>query len=240
MASIGDRLREAREKNKLSLEKVHKDTKIHPHILKAMEEDKGDELLSPVYIKGFIRKYAQYLNLDTREIVEEYKSLHPQSPPLILSLEKDKGSKIGKRGLFRVIKVFLIIIVSVLFIGYLRFVLTSVFKIPPQDKIAAVTKRVVKVSPPPPSRIVAKKKPLKLTVRALQDSWMQIKSDGRIVFENVLSKGKEERWTAKEEIEMWVGNAEGLELVLNGRKLGAPGKGVIRGILITREGMIVK
>lgn len=240
MASIGDRLREAREKNKLSLENVYKDIKIHPHILKAIEDDRGDELLSPVYIKGFIRKYAQYLKLDSREIVEEYKSLHPQPPPLILELDKEKEPKTGKRGLFRLVKVFLIIVVSVLFIGYLRFVLESVFKNQPQERSAEVAKKVVKVSPPPPSRLVVKNKPLKLTIRALQDSWMQVKSDGRVIFENILSKGKEEKWTAKEEIEIWVGNAEGLELVLNGKELGSPGKGVIKGILITREGMTVK
>lgn len=240
MASIGDRLRAAREKNKLSLEKVHKDIKIHPRILRAMEEDKGDELLSPIYIKGFLRKYAQYLKLDSRELVEEYKSLHPQPPPLILELDKKKELKTDYRGLFRVGKVFLIIVVSVLFIGYLRFVLESVFKSQLQEKSTEVTKKVVKVSPPAPSRIVAKNKPLKLTIRALQDSWMQVKSDGRVVFENILSKGKEEKWTAKKEIEIWVGNAEGLELILNGRELGALGKGVIKGILITREGMTVK
>ncbi len=240
MASIGDRLREAREKNKWSLEKVHKDIKIHPRILKAIEEDKGDELLSSTYIKGFIRKYAQYLKLDSREIVEEYKSLHPQPPPLILELDKGKEAKIGYRGLFRSFKVLLIIVVSVLFIGYLWFVVESIFKSQPQERSAEITKKVVKVSPPSPLRIVAKKKPLKLTIRALQDSWMQVKSDGIIVFENVLSKGKQEKWTAKKEIEIWVGNAEGLELVLNGKELGAPGKGVIKGILITRKGMTLK
>ena len=242
MASIGDKLREAREKRGLLWEKAHKDTKIHPNILKALEEDKGDEFLSPVYIKGFLKKYAQYLGLDSQQIVEEYESLHlPQraqagSPPPILTLEdKKKEPKVNYRRLLSLFKALLIIILTILFVGYLRFVLRSLSPTPPGE----VTREAVKAVPSP-SLLVAKDKPLILTVRAERDSWMQVKSDGRVIFENVLSRGKEEKWIAKERIELWVGNAEGLELILNGNSLGSPGKGVIKGILITREGMKVK
>ncbi len=234
MASIGDKLREAREKKKLLWKKVHKDTKIYPDILKALEEDKGDEFLSPVYIKGFLKKYAQYLSLDSQQIVEEYESLHPESPPLILTLDKEKESKVDYRRLLPLFKVLLIIILTILFIGYLRFVLHSLS----QRRPGEVTKKAVKAVPPS-SLLVPKSKPLILTVRAKRDSWMQVKSDGKVIFENVLSQGKEEKWIAKEKIELWVGNAEGLELILNGNNLGSPGEGVIKNILITREGMKV-
>ncbi len=235
MASIGEKLREQRLKKKLSPEKVYKDIKIHPRILEALEEDKGDEALSPVYIKGFLKKYSQYLSLDTDSIVEEYERLHPEAPPTILSIEKEKELKINYRQFLSVFKVVLIIILTVLFIGYLRFVVRSLPQ--SQTRPGAISRSVKTIEEEKSSLLVPKDKPLILTIRAKRDSWMQVKSDGRIIFEDVLSKGKEEKWIAKEKIELWVGNAEGLNLILNGKELGSPGKGVIKGILITREGM---
>ena len=174
MASIGDKLREAREKNELSWEKVHKDIKIHPRVLKALEEDKGDELLSSIYIKGFLKKYAQYLGLDSREIAEEYELLHPQDSHLSPILIERKKAKIDYRRLLSLFKVLLIIILTVLFIGYLRFVLHSLSRARAKvnSRSVEVTGKTVKTVSPASSLLVAKNKPLILTVRAKRDSWM--------------------------------------------------------------------
>ncbi len=241
MASIGDRLREERERKNLSREEVHKSTKIHLPILKALEEDKGDEFLSSVYIKGFLKKYSQYLGLDSSLITEEYESLHPQSSAFVLAPVQEKKSKMKYPRLSSLFKIFLIIILTLLFIAYLRFILHSFSKTPAKatSKGVEIIKKTVKAPALKPSLLVAKDKPLILTIKARRDSWMQVKSDGRVIFENVLSKGKEEKWLAKEKLELWVGNAEGLQLILNGKELPSPGKGVIKGILITREGLKV-
>lgn len=238
MASIGEKLREQRLKKKLSPQRVYETLKIHPRILEALEGDKGDEALSPIYIKGFLKKYSQYLNLDTDSIMEEYERLHPKTPSTILSIEKEKKLKIDYHRLLSIFKIVLIVILTVLFIGYMRFVLRSLSQ--NQTRPEATLERVKTAEEDELSLLVPRDQPLILTIRAKRGSWMQVKSDGRIIFEDVLSKGKEEKWTAKEKIELWVGNAEGLNLFLNGKELGSPGKGVIKGILITREGMKVK
>ena len=78
---------------------------------------------------------------------------------------------------------------------------------------------------------------MKLTIRTKADVWMQVKSDGTVIFQNVLPKGSQESWTAKEELELWTGNAGAMELILNGTPLGNPGIGVKKGIKVTRMGL---
>ena len=46
-----------------------------------------------------------------------------------------------------------------------------------------------------------------------------------------------ETWQANDKVELWVGNAAALDLDLNGRPLGSPGRGVIKNILVTHEGL---
>ena len=80
-------------------------------------------------------------------------------------------------------------------------------------------------------------KPLVLTVKAKDNVWMEVKSDGEVIFRNILSNGTLETWKAEEKIELWVGNASALELMLNDIPLGSPGRGVKRGIIISHKGM---
>jgi cytoskeletal protein RodZ len=67
--TIGSRLREARERKGLSLEDVARTTRISRGYLQALEEDDSDKLPSEAYAKGFLRVYAQFLNVAAEELV---------------------------------------------------------------------------------------------------------------------------------------------------------------------------
>lgn len=69
---IGEKLKKARLEKNISLEDVYKQTKIHPRVLMGLEENKADEQLGAVYIKSFLKIYAQYLGLDAAGLLEEY------------------------------------------------------------------------------------------------------------------------------------------------------------------------
>jgi len=70
--SIGKKLTEAREKKKITLEQAYGHTRIHPDVLKALEADEYEKILSPTYIRSFLKKYASFLGLDVNKIIEEY------------------------------------------------------------------------------------------------------------------------------------------------------------------------
>jgi len=72
MISIINRLKEAREEKGIPLEKASKDTRISLKFLKALEEEKYEVFSAEVYLKGFMRIYAQYLGLNPKELLEDY------------------------------------------------------------------------------------------------------------------------------------------------------------------------
>jgi len=70
---IGDTLSEARTRRAVDLEEVHAATGIRPRYLEAIEQEDWDALPEEFYARAFIRKYAQFLEVDPEPLVEEYK-----------------------------------------------------------------------------------------------------------------------------------------------------------------------
>jgi hypothetical protein len=83
---------------------------------------------------------------------------------------------------------------------------------------------------------------VEVAVRAVKDTWIQVKADDRIVFETTLSKGSMETWDADDHIELSGRHIEQLDMEVNGRHVGSLGGGErrIRKVLITKEGLTVK
>ncbi|MGE0269140.1 MAG: RodZ domain-containing protein [Candidatus Omnitrophota bacterium] len=79
-------LKNTRIEKGLSLEAVHEATKIPLDALKAIEEGYTIRTLSPFYIKGFLKIYAGYLNIDVTEVIEEY---HKEELPKVVKQEVD-------------------------------------------------------------------------------------------------------------------------------------------------------
>jgi len=69
------KIREARIANKLSLESVSGHLHISVRILEAIEEGKPGDGPSPVFFRGLVRNYCQFLDLDKTEIVEKIDNL---------------------------------------------------------------------------------------------------------------------------------------------------------------------
>lgn len=70
MAGIGDALRSTRERRGLSIDQVAQDTRISPRFLEALEAEQFEELPAPVYVRGFIRSYANYLKIEPQPLLD--------------------------------------------------------------------------------------------------------------------------------------------------------------------------
>ena len=81
-----------------------------------------------------------------------------------------------------------------------------------------------------------------LTVRATRSTWLQVKTDGMVVFQSTLNKGAVESWNAKDKIEISGKNVNELELELNGKVIGSLGRAdsLARKLIITKDGLTVK
>jgi cytoskeleton protein RodZ len=69
--TVGERLREAREKRGLSLEDVAAQTRIPQRHLASIESAEWDSLPAPTYTIGFAKNYAAVVGLDRSEIADQ-------------------------------------------------------------------------------------------------------------------------------------------------------------------------
>ena len=69
--SVGNKLREARTRRKLSLAEVEAETKIRARYLQAIENEDWDQLPEDTYARAFIRTYGRFLGLDGDRLAEE-------------------------------------------------------------------------------------------------------------------------------------------------------------------------
>src|SRR5919199_1760245 len=76
MPDIGATLREARMRARIDISEVEAATKIRAKYLRAIENEEWELLPGPTFVKSFLRTYADYLGIDGRMLVDEYKLRH--------------------------------------------------------------------------------------------------------------------------------------------------------------------
>jgi cytoskeletal protein RodZ len=69
---LGSLLREAREAKGLTLAEAQEATRINKNFLDALEEGRYSELPTQVHVKGYLRNYARFLDLDPKPLLDRY------------------------------------------------------------------------------------------------------------------------------------------------------------------------
>jgi cytoskeletal protein RodZ len=72
VGAFGEKLRKQREQRGLELEAISNTTKISPRMLRALEDERFDQLPGGVFNKGFVRAYARQVGLDEEETIADY------------------------------------------------------------------------------------------------------------------------------------------------------------------------
>ena len=72
--SIGQKLKQAREAEKLTIDQASEATRIRIPYLHALEMDDHSVLPSPVQARGFLRNYAEYLGLNIDQLLDEMRA----------------------------------------------------------------------------------------------------------------------------------------------------------------------
>lgn len=73
MKTVGEILQENRNKRNLTLEEVEKATRIRKRILVSLEKSDWASLPSPTFVKGLIKNYGKFLDLDEKELLAFYR-----------------------------------------------------------------------------------------------------------------------------------------------------------------------
>lgn len=71
MSTVGEGLRRARDEQQLSVQDVAELTKMKADHVRALEEGNYDYFAAPVYIRGFVRSYAQAVKLPVDDLMAQ-------------------------------------------------------------------------------------------------------------------------------------------------------------------------
>jgi len=88
LSTVGEMLREVRERRGLTLADAERETKIRQKFLAALEDDNIAALPGPLYVRGFLRNYALYLGIDPDEALQMYGA---QSTPTHAKIRAARG-----------------------------------------------------------------------------------------------------------------------------------------------------
>ncbi len=115
MPEIGETLREARMRRRIDMTEVEAATKIRAKYLRALENEEWDLLPGPTFVKTFLRTYAEFLDLDPRLLVEEYRQRYERpSTQDLTPFGAGRGTQRRRRRQRRPIGPFLVVLAGVL------------------------------------------------------------------------------------------------------------------------------
>lgn len=162
MARFGDLLREQRERKGITLEQAAEDTRIREKFLAALETGDHHALPGAVYTKGFLRSYAEYLDLDSTDLIALYTAERVTTPEAPRTFEPMRP--VMRSGVFispTILVPVVVLAAVVLFVGYLSYQFAS-FATPPRievlepaasDTIARASEYVVRGRTVPDGRV---------------------------------------------------------------------------------------
>ena len=247
---IGELLKKAREGRGLTIDVVYKKTHIHPRILRSLENGVEEKSLSKVYQKAFVRKYSDFLGLDSDTFVKEYEEQIPPDSEQIIYIESRKESTFEiekyKRPLLIAVAVVLCFIFA--FMGLMkvkRVVSRSIANLSQRIGRGRTAQKKPKQSKVPGKSIVGKLSVeqragmISLSVASNDEVWISVKKDEEIVFNGLLPKNSKEWWYADEELVLRVGKLEALKFTLNDKDIGKIGWGV-KDIVVDKKGIKVE
>ena len=123
MRTVGQVLKEERERKFYTIDEVEKSTKIRKELLEALEQGQYQKLPPQTFVQGFIKNYGKFLGLNTEKLLAVYRREFSEgkNPPRILEsfsnpLDKRKFKITQAKALGTVILTLIII-----FFGYLWF-----------------------------------------------------------------------------------------------------------------------
>lgn len=226
---VGGELRKARLERGVSLRRVEEETKIRARYLEAIERENWGELPGRVYAIGFVRTYCRYLGIDAEPLVRELKGILRDEDGDLQPVVRGRRPRRPRGGISRThlaVVVVTVILIALTAIGYYQ--LTTRENSGPAGGEVASSPVEESGSFKPPEEVG-----VQVVISAVRgDCWLRVLSDGRLVYEQTLSRGSEQTFTARERLRVTFGNAGAVLVNYNGTDLGPLGR---PGDVITRE-----
>jgi cytoskeleton protein RodZ len=272
--NFGSYLKHERELRGVPLEEISGATKIHIRFLQALEDNNFDELPGEVFIKGYIRSYANTIGSDVEEMLNIYEESVGNK-----SIENNSDSASESNTSAKNFLGFALagLIILALIFG-VRFLISSKNNSPVKNVELNQKQNVTPPSSPLPAKALEEKtpltiednllkesdvpapqeqqplveelesfnnkpdienqinsliltdkenppgleKPLKLTIKTKTNSWFNMTIDDFREEDFILPADGEKSYWANNVFRLTIGNKQGTEIILNGKKLVIP------------------
>jgi cytoskeleton protein RodZ len=252
----GERLRAARLRRKISLTEAEQATRIRARYLQAIEEDEYGALPSSVYSRGFLRNYAIYLGVPPDEVVaavpERRRRERRPEPSVRRVATPIKLSTPRSLWLIAAAAGGVLVLVALIWLG---------LSAPDQrasggpaggtgstpqgaapagtagpgailPPLATGAATVAPTQAPTPVATATPASGVNVELRTVDRAWIRATVDGRVVDEETYASGQSLRWTGQQSVLLRVGNGAGVDVTVNGQRVGALGQS---GQIIERE-----
>ncbi|HEX3015500.1 MAG TPA: RodZ domain-containing protein [Desulfobacteria bacterium] len=230
MQSIGDTLREAREQKGLTIRDLEEMTKIRTHYLKALEEERFEQLPGKTYVIGFLRSYARALGLNAQEIVDIYKETGEKStfkPVDITPAAEPSVATLVKRSqpLPRWVVIAALCVLAILTLYGVRSFSQGSTKAPSgqanntpaslttgnsistgnaggqaANQVTSPNSSVSATTPDTATADTAQSKKLTMELTFTNRCWLQVEADGQMVINGTMNSGDKQTITANNQI----------------------------------------
>lgn len=231
--SIGADLAAAREAAGLSVEDLVRATRIRGELLRRIENDDFSGCGGAVYARGHIRSIANHLGLDPAPLVADFDREHggAQAPAAREIFEHEVIALPARSGpnwtaaMAVMAAVLLVVALASLFNSNGR---GGVPDAKPLSTSSPTPAPSASSSSPSPAPVVAGQIPgsgVFLRVKVVNTrSWVTVRADGKTIHEGLMRMGDIKDFTAKSKLHVVFGNAGAVQIVVNGRDLGSPGR----------------
>lgn len=237
METVGQILRAEREKKNLSVKDVEHATSIRALYITSIEADDYKVIPGEVYLKGFIRNYANFLGLNSAELVDLYRESQAKAAPEAVVTPQpavvDESPKINLLSMISPkLAATAIILVAVIGIGFWAYGGQQSPSVPQKVQPPAEQAQQVPEAPAPAVPVKpANTKPVYVQAKFSEECWTQVTADGKRIYEGTPKKDESFTWEAQETLAIKAGNAGAMDVTWNGQPQGKLGK---KGDVVTK------
>ena len=248
---IGTELRAAREAKGLSVGALAERTRVPARTLSAIERNDRSALPPQPFARGFVRTYADELDLDHERVVREFFAQFPaETPtgPLLVTREiPDPSWQPPSRwlGMATSLAILLVVVTAAVVLGRRgeSHVEPGTVGTTGSAPAAPAPARAPDVTPQPtaqPTDAVpapaATSAAISIVLSMSRPCWVSATVDGRRAIYRILQPGERETLAAERAIALRFGDAGAVTWTINGRDPGSPGAaGAVRDVRITVE-----
>ncbi len=247
MGTLGRYLQDARNGRGIDLREAAQQTRISIQYLRALESEDFSKLPGEVFVRGFLKNYGKFLNLEESEVMKRYGELRQKpaavaaAAPAAGEVQPEPAVAAPKKSQPVKIPVEPFIWAAGIIVVLIAFLFTAFPGRHPKE-----TPQTATPSPAASDELASKSVPtiiksdkLYLEVVALENTWLLVRTDSSPQKKAVLSQGESLIWSADERFLLSYGSAGAIKLRLNGQELtvNEPKNAVIRDLMITAAGI---